>query len=289
MPPDVAITILRISGILIFGLLLSVGARGLCRGLITWATKRNRGRPGDLSRITTLITVANHLVYFILWIAIGIILLDEFGVGIGPLLAGAGILGAAAGLGVQPILKDILSGATSILEDRIRVGEIAVINGKQGTVEEVGLRSVVLRDWDGTLHITAHSKIDSLSNLSRTWSASLLEVPVSVRENVDHVTILLQRIGDEMAREEKWASRRVKVKALGPTAISERFTTVQVRITTAPTRQWGAAREFHTRVLRAFKAQNIAHTTLGAEPMRTPVSGFFTLDPPATIPDTDDE
>jgi len=285
MESEIALKILQVSGILIFALIVWGGLHTAFQSL---EKRLDRQQNPNLNRVLTILRLVRHLLSITLFLLTVALVLDQLGVGVGPILAGAGIVGITVGLGIQPVLKNCIAGGRLIMEDRLRVGEIACINGKQGTVEEVTLHSIVLRDWNGTLHIFPNGEVSTMSNLSRAWSATVVSIPVSLKENMKYIRELLQQIGDEMAVEEKWSRRRVKCKVLGPTDIDERFVTIQIRLVTAPTRHWGAAREYQTRVLRAFKIRNIAHSTLHDGPLSKTAVAWEPLQSPPEIPDLGD-
>lgn len=132
-------------------------------------------------RANTLIGILNSVLKAIIWLIAIMILLSKFGVDIGPILASAGILGLAVGFGAQELVRDVISGFFILLEDQVRTGDIAIINGTAGKVEEIALRTITLRDLAGVVHITQNGKIDSLSNMTKEWSAIVLEIGVAYK------------------------------------------------------------------------------------------------------------
>src|SRR5690606_24333641 len=120
-------------------------------------------------------------------IVVVLILLREVGVDIGPILAGAGILGLAVGFGAQNLVRDVISGFFFILENQVRVGDVAIVNGTGGTVEEINFRTVVLRDLAGTVHTFPNGTVTTMSNMTKDWSAHVFEIGVAYKENTDRV------------------------------------------------------------------------------------------------------
>ena len=124
-----------------------------------------------------------------------LMVLREVGIDIAPVLAGAGILGLAVGFGAQTLVRDIISGFFLILEDQVRVGDVAAINGQGGLVEAINLRTIVLRDSEGTVHVFPNGAITTLANRSKDFSFYLIDLGISYREDPDRVTKVLQGIG----------------------------------------------------------------------------------------------
>ena len=115
-------------------------------------------------RINTILGIVEGIGKIVIWSVVAIVFLKIVGVNIGPILAGAGILGLAVGFGSQELVRDFISGFFIILENQVRTGDVAIINGKGGLVEKIELRTMTLRDFSGVVHIFQNGKIDSLSN-----------------------------------------------------------------------------------------------------------------------------
>lgn len=145
--------------------------------------------------------VLNIYGYFILFTIIGIVF-EIFGLDIKTLLAGAGIVGLAIGFGAQGLVSDLVTGFFILLDKQIDVGDYASFAGKEGIVEEVGLRTTLLRDFDGTVHYIPNRQITSLSNHSRGNMQALVDISFPLKENVDHAMALLQQAADRVAAQE---------------------------------------------------------------------------------------
>lgn len=115
-------------------------------------------------------------------------------------MAGAGIIGFAIGFGTQELIKDYVSGFFIIMENQIRTGDTVIINGITGVVEKIHMRTTTLRDVSGTVHIFQNGKISSLSNMTKEWSAAVIEIGVAYKENTDHVAKVLSQIGEDMQK-----------------------------------------------------------------------------------------
>ena len=123
-----------------------------------------------------------------------LMILRELGVDIAPVLAGAGILGLAVGFGAQTLVRDIISGFFLILEDQVRVGDVAAINGQGGLVEAINLRTIVLRDFEGVVHVFPNGAITTLANRSKDFSFYVIDVGIAYGEDPDRVRKVIEEI-----------------------------------------------------------------------------------------------
>jgi len=187
-----------------------------------------------------------------------LMILRELSVDITPILTGAGIVGLAVGFGAQSLVRDIISGFFLILEDQVRVGDVANIDGTGGLVERITLRTIILRDETGTVHVIPNGSIQRLSNLTKDFSFYVTSVAVAYREDTDHVTAVLVRVTDEMLEDASVAPFMLgPLEVLGVDRFSESSVDIKVRLKTVPSRQWVVGREFLRRVKRAFEEAGI--------------------------------
>ncbi|MFC2126449.1 mechanosensitive ion channel family protein, partial [Bacteroidota bacterium] len=149
-------------------------------------------------RIDTLMGIMRVAGRLTIWGIILMLLLQKLNVNIAPLLAGLGIFGLAVGFGAQELVRDVVSGFFMLLENQVRKGDIAVINGTGGLVESISLRTITLRDVSGTVHIFQNGKINSLSNMTKEWSAMVFDVGIAYKENTDLVVEIMKRVGEEL-------------------------------------------------------------------------------------------
>ena len=185
-------------------------------------------------------------------------LLDEFGINIMPIITGAGIAGLAFGFGAQNLVRDVISGFFFILEDQVRVGDVAVINGTGGLVEAINLRTMVLRDLDGVVHVFPNGAITQVSNMTKEWSRSVIDVGVAYKENVDHVMKVLDEIGNELCSDEAFKPLILdKLEVLGVDDFGESQVTIKVMIKTLPLKQWAVGRELRRRIKNTFDRKGI--------------------------------
>lgn len=220
-------------------------------------------------RVETLVRLVRQAVHLALWVAVTLVLLKEVGVEIAPLLAGAGILGLAVGFGAQNLVRDVIAGFFFILENQVRVGDVAVINGTGGLVEKINFRTVVLRDLAGVVHVFPNGTVTTLSNMTQEWSAYVFEIGVAYKESTDRVVEALQEVCAGMRADETYGPLILEeAEIFGVDQLGESAVIIKGRIKTMPNRQWLVGREFLRRVKYAFDERGIEipfpHRTLYA-------------------------
>jgi moderate conductance mechanosensitive channel len=210
--------------------------------------KRARTLGGAVRRVATAAIVC---------IAV-LMILREFSIDIAPVLTGAGIAGLAVGFGAQTLVRDIISGFFVILEDQVRVGDVAAINGTGGLVEEINLRTIVLRDQEGTVHVFPNGSITTLANRSKDFSYYVMDIGISYREDPDHVAEILRDVGAGLQRDPQFGPWILEpIDVLGVDAFADWSVQLKVRIKTVPQKQWDVGRELRKRVRRAFDKHGI--------------------------------
>lgn len=184
--------------------------------------------------------------------------LRELDVDIRPVLTAAGIGGLAIGFGAQTLVKDVISGFFLLLENQVRVGDVAVINGTGGLVEAINLRTIVLRDLEGVVHVFPNGAISSLSNRTRDFSYAVLDIGVAYKEDVDRVMGLLRQVGDDLRADPVMGPSILEpLEMLGVDAFADSQVILKLRIKTVPLKQWEVARELRRRIKKAFDAAGI--------------------------------
>ena len=175
--------------------------------------------------------------------------LNQF-INIGPILAGAGILGLAVSFGAQSLVKDVITGFFMLVENSISVGDTVEIAGKTGTVERITLRVVRLRDVDGTLHIIPNGQITTVSNQTRGWSRAVVDVTVAYESDLDRALAVFREEAARVRRRPGW-SRLLDgpPEVLGVQQLAERGVTIRTLLRTHPGKQWEVARGFRLRIL----------------------------------------
>jgi moderate conductance mechanosensitive channel len=185
-------------------------------------------------------------------------MLRELAVDITPLLTGAGILGLAVGFGAQTLIKDIISGVFIIAEDQVRVGDYAVINSMEGYVEGINLRTIVLRDIQGTVYTIANGDIRSLANQSKDFSYYVVDLGVAYDEDSDAIFAVIREAGDSMMKDPQYAPSILEpVEVLGVDSFMPSQATLKFRIKTLPLKQWEIGRELRRRVKKLLRARGI--------------------------------
>ena len=187
-----------------------------------------------------------------------LMILEQLDVNVMPILTGAGILGLAVGFGAQTLVKDIISGFFLILENQIGVGDVAEINGTGGLVEAINLRTILLRDVRGAVHVFPCGSITTLANLTKDYSFALLDVQVHYRHDTDEVVQVLRDTADTMQKEKEWSASILEpLEVLGIENLGDTGVTIRVRMKTPPLRQWDVTRELRRRVKKAFQEKDI--------------------------------
>ncbi len=209
-------------------------------------------------RYETLIRLLRQGVFIALWFIAGLVLLRELRFEIAPILAGAGIVGLAVGFGAQNLVRDVISGFFIIMEDQIRVGDVAVINGTGGLVEKVNFRTIVLRDLTGTVHIFPNGTINTLSNVTNNWSAYVFDLGIAYKEDTDKVVDIIHTVGKDLKEDEYFGRLMIEnLEVFGVDKFADSAVMIRGRIKTKPIKQWEVGREFLRRIKKAFDKDGI--------------------------------
>ncbi|MFO7727858.1 MAG: mechanosensitive ion channel family protein [Desulfonatronovibrio sp.] len=209
-------------------------------------------------RAETLIKLLRQGTFIAIWILALLILLRELGFEIGPILAGAGIMGLAIGFGAQNLVRDIISGFFIIMEDQARVGDVAIINGTGGLVERINFRTIILRDLSGTVHIFPNGTISTLSNMTNAWSAYVFDIGVAYKEETDKVVEIITEVGRELKEDTYFGKLIIEdLEVFGVNSFADSAVMIKGRIKTRPVKQWEVGREFLRRIKKAFDEKGI--------------------------------
>jgi moderate conductance mechanosensitive channel len=201
--------------------------------------------------LTSLVTVAVGFVALMM-------LLRELSIDVLPILTGAGIAGLAVGFGAQNLVRDVISGFFLILEDQVRVGDAARINGVSGTVEQINLRTIVVRDEEGAVQVFPNGTITALANLSKQFAFAIVAVRIAYDENVDVVFRTLKEIGTAMQQDPMWGPLVLDtLEVPGIQSLSGGTATIKVRFRTLPLNQGSVANELRRRIMTTFVAKGI--------------------------------
>jgi small-conductance mechanosensitive channel len=209
-------------------------------------------------RTNTLLSVFKGMGrVFIVVVAI-MMVLDEAGIPVAPVLAGFGIVGIAIGFGAQYLIRDLIAGIFIILENQYRVGDVVNVANVGGLVEDITLRKTVLRDLDGIVHHIPNGTIQTASNYTRNFSRVNLNISVGYGTDLDHAISVINRVGKELAEDEKWRKiiksppQVLRVDNLGDSGID-----IKILGDVEPIRQWDVMGELRLRLKKTFDAEGI--------------------------------
>lgn len=235
------------------------GALARLEALLIRGTGHGEADPGaNAKRIKTLSSVMRTIGTGLLWFVVVLVALSQLGVNIGPILAGAGVAGLAVGFGAQHLVRDLVSGFFLLLENQIRVGDMAIVNGTAGVVEAVTFRTVVLRDQAGLVHVFPNGTINTLANATMDWSAYVIDIAVAYKEDTDRVVDLMRRVADDMRQEADYNRAMIEpMEIYGVDSFTDSAVTIKARFKTRPSQQYMVGREYRRRLKKAFDGAGI--------------------------------
>lgn len=210
------------------------------------------------TRVKTVLPILRNVILIVVAVLFGLVLMSEIGVNVTPLLAGAGVIGVAVGFGAQTMVKDFLSGLTIILEDLVRVGDVASLGGYTGLVERITLRKVQLRDFAGIVYTIPFSEITTIQNLTKDFSYYVMDVGVSYNADTDHVIEVMKQVDEELRADEIFGPLILDpLEVVGVDRFLDSAVVIKARIKTMPIKQWAVGREFNRRMKYAFDKAGI--------------------------------
>ena len=212
----------------------------------------------ESARTRTLLGLLRTVTRVVLMVLVVLTVLSEFGIQIGALLAGAGVIGLAVGFGAQSLVKDVSTGAFILIEDSIAVGDVVNVAGRGGVVESISIRSVRLRDLDGTVHVIPFGEVTAVQNMTKDYGFAVIEIGVGYRQDFDEVIRVLKEVGAGMRDDPTYGPWILEpLDVLGVDQLGSSSVVVKARLKTRPLKQWVVRREFLGRAKRAFDAQGI--------------------------------
>jgi len=204
-------------------------------------------------RARTLLPLLRTTLSVILVVIVTLVALSELGVNIGPLLAGAGVVGLAVGFGSQKLVQDVINGAFILIEDSISVGDVVKVGDHAGLVEAISIRTVRLRDLNGNVHTIPFSAVSTVVNMTKEFSYHVFDVGVSYREDTDHVVEVLKGIGEELRQDPRYGPLILEpLEVQGVDRFEDSAVIIRARIKTRPIQQWNVGREFNRRLKKRF-------------------------------------
>lgn len=215
-------------------------------------SKRARN-PRRAAQVRTLAPLLSGVVTTTLIVVAAMMTLSEFGVEIGPLIAGAGIVGLAVGFGAQTLVKDFLTGIFLILEDIVSVGDIIGIGEFGGVVEEMSLRTIKLRDFDGTLHVFPYSEAQVIHNRSKGFGFAVFDLSIDYGSDIPKALEVMRATGEQLRFDPEVSPLILEpIEIVGVDALADSAIMLKARIKTAPGKQWTVRREYLKRIKSAF-------------------------------------
>ncbi|HKJ78255.1 MAG TPA: mechanosensitive ion channel family protein [Prolixibacteraceae bacterium] len=209
-------------------------------------------------RLNTLMGIVRTIIGIVVWTIFIMIFLKKINIDIAPILAGAGIIGLAVGFGAQELVRDFITGFFILLENQIRAGDVAIINGTGGLVEKIELRTTTLRDLSGTVHIFQNGKINTISNMTKEWSAMVFDIGVAYKEDISKVMKLMKEVADKMMEEEDYKKNILEpMEVFGLDSFGDSALVIKGRIKTKPIQQWSIGREYRKRLKEVFDQHKI--------------------------------
>ena len=264
----------RILGVVALGAAAWFGVRVLLRVVRAALITRVKDAE-DEKRITTVVRAIKYIASVVLIAVVVMLILSNFGISIAPLLGAAGVAGVAVGLAAQGIARDFIRGLSLLIDNQIRVGDVVEIAGKAGTVEEVTMRTVTLRDYEGTVHFIPMGDVHIVTNRSYGHSYALLDVGIGYDADVDQAMRVLREVAEELRAEPEFAKLVLEpIEIAGVDRWADSSVVIKSRIKVPPGLAAVVRREMLRRLKIRFDREGIAipypHMTLVTPPRRDP-------------------
>jgi moderate conductance mechanosensitive channel len=251
------VTLLRVSVIVIVAWVLVAVLQRAIRAFRVRIAARLDDREAA-KRAETLGRVFRYLVAVVVTLIAGMLVLGELGVSVAPILGAAGVVGLAVGFGAQTLVRDYFTGFFLLLENQIRQGDVVKLGDHAGLVEEVTLRYVQLRDYDGHVHFVPNGQITTVVNMSRGYAQAVVDVGVAYRENVDEVMAVMRDVGRELRAVPEFDARILgELEIAGVERWADSAVVIRCRFKCRPLEQWTVRREYLRRLKAAFDARGI--------------------------------
>lgn len=246
-------------------IVLIIAAAWVAISVLQRAVRAVRGRiegrllaDENIGRAETLERVVRYLIAMVIGAVTVMLVLAEVGVSIAPILGAAGVVGLAIGFGAQSLVKDYFTGFFVLFEDQLRTGDVVTIADIGGVVEDITLRHVRLRDYDGNVHFIPNGLITVVTNKSRTFSQAVMDVGVSYRENIDDALAVMAEVGAGMRADPAFAGKIADdLEIAGVENLADSAVVLRCRFRTLPSQQWTVKREYLRRIKAAFDERGI--------------------------------
>lgn len=246
---------IRLGLILLLAWVLCMAARRTIN-MVYVALKDRTDSNEDIKRLNTLVRVARYAASVIVFIIASGLVLSVLGVSVAPLLATAGVAGIAIGFGAQSLVKDLFAGFFVLLENQIRVGDVVSIAGQDGVVEEVTLRYVRLRDYEGNVHFVPNGEITTVTSRSREFAHAVIDVGIHYRERVDDIFEVMKEVAAGLRSDETLGPKILDdLDIAGVQSWDNSTVTLRARLKVVALAQWEVKREFLRRLKTEFDAR----------------------------------
>ncbi len=248
---------LRITVIVTAAWVLKRVLHGAVKGLRLKLTNGVEDRE-SLKRTETLGRVIRYLISVVVTLVTVMLVLSEIGISLAPILGAAGVVGLAVGFGAQSLVKDYFSGFFLLLENQIRQGDVVTLASHTGTVEEVTLRYVQLRDYAGTVYFIPNGQISTVTNMTRGFGNAVMDIGVAYREDVDEVMAVMRRVAEDLQADPEFGPRILQeLEMAGVNEWADSSVVIRARLRCVALEQWGVRREYLRRLKKAFDAAGI--------------------------------
>lgn len=209
-------------------------------------------------RIETLARVFRYIATVVITLVAGMLALSELGISIAPILGAAGVVGIAVGFGAQSLIKDYFNGFFMLLENQIRQGDVVEVAEKTGVVEDITLRYVCLRDYEGSVHYVPNGLITTVTNKSRGYAYAVIDLGIAYRENVEEAFAVMREVAARLRNDEQYGPKILEdLDIAGVQDWGESAVVLRCRFKTVALEQWGVRREFLRKMKEAFDAHGI--------------------------------
>lgn len=207
----------------------------------------------DGQRVRTLSRVIRYVLTVAVTLLGAMLVLGELGISVAPILGAAGVIGIAVGFGAQSLVKDYFTGFFLLLENQLRIGDVVDAGGKSGTVEELTLRYLRLRDYSGNVHYIPNGNITVVTNMSLGFAYAVIDIGVAYAERIDEVIALMRRVGETLRTDPSFAGRILEpLEVAGVEQWADSAVVIRCRFKVAPLEQWSVRREYLARIKAAF-------------------------------------
>ncbi|MBN9460255.1 MAG: mechanosensitive ion channel family protein [Burkholderiales bacterium] len=250
--------LLSIAGVVLIAFIARHVSVRVLRGFFAHAIER-AATVEEKRRVETVGKVVRRSVSTLVVIVAAMVVLNQVGISIAPILGAAGVVGIAIGFGAQSLVKDLFAGLFLLTENQIRVGDVVEIAGKSGTVEELSLRRTKLRSYDGSVHYISNGLITIVTNMSTDFAYAVVDIGVAYRENIDHVYEIMRETARALRSDPEFTSKIVgDLDIAGVEQWGESAVMIRARIRTQPLDQWSVRREYLKRLKAAFDREEVS-------------------------------